>query len=230
MPLCNSYSHILPKKSPASPHLSISPINSKTQKILYHTMSQTFLNQLLINPENQVHSKNGEKCIICLEEYETLNPSTGNFERQIRLPCNHSIGSACLVTWLRTGNNCPVCRATFFDIGARQRVVHTRVVHSVARVNRPMSATSVRNRAGIEAEVSPYDLTGGNGLGARLRAFRDSRFTAIVGDLMYVCLRQFVIDCFVDLVWNRRGDEDGSGGTDDITSAPSATTPTRTTN
>ena len=188
-------------------------------------MSQAFLNQLLNDPGNQVPFENGEKCIICLEEYETLNPTTGTIECKIRLPCNHGIGSSCLVTWLRTGNNCPVCRAAFFGPGARQR----RGNNSMANVDRPTQP--VRNRAAIEAGVAPHGLTvatRGNGLGRGLRAIRDSRITAHIVELVLYCLYRFLLDCLIDSVRNRFSDEDSSGETEDNSPSPDATTPTRT--
>ena len=191
-------------------------------------MSQNFLNQLLNNPENRVQSENGEKCIICLEEYDTLNPTTGNVECQIRLPCNHSIGSSCLVTWLRAGNNCPVYRAVFFSTRARQRIGN-----SVANVGRPISTPTVRDRAAIEAEVAPHGLTvatRGNGLGARLRAIRDSRFTAVFVEVILEFLWRFLIDCFIGWLRDRYSDEEGSEETDETSPSPGATTPTRTGN
>ncbi len=58
----------------------------------------------------------GQKCLICKEEYGTTTSETGTAERQIRLPCNakHMIGSECIVTWLEKHNTCPICRFEFF--------------------------------------------------------------------------------------------------------------------
>lgn len=39
---------------------------------------------------------------------------TGVIECQIRLPCNHTLGSACIATWLKSNNTCPVCRHVLF--------------------------------------------------------------------------------------------------------------------
>lgn len=48
----------------------------------------------------------------------TLTPfrssDTGIIECQIRLPCNHTLGSACIAKWLKSNNTCPVCRHVFF--------------------------------------------------------------------------------------------------------------------
>ena len=78
-------------------------------KMSAQNLNQT-LSQLLSNSENRIQSQKGDECIICYREYNTLDPSTGAMECEIRLPCNHSIGSVCLVTWLREGNSCPMCR------------------------------------------------------------------------------------------------------------------------
>lgn len=113
-PIKASSLHHLSIPKSIQPSTSFHTHNQPQFTSLYHNMSQTFLNQLLNNPENRVQSEQGEQCSICLEEYDTLNTSTGTIECQIRLPCNHSIGSLCVVTWLQTGKNCPVCRAVFF--------------------------------------------------------------------------------------------------------------------
>ena len=77
-------------------------------------MSQEFLNHLLSTTKNRVRSKPGATCMICLEDYNTLNTSTGVVEWEVALPCGHRVGSSCIVTWLQTNNNCPACRAMFF--------------------------------------------------------------------------------------------------------------------
>lgn len=190
-------------------------------------MSQSFLNQLLDNPGSRVQSENGEKCIICLEEYDTLNPSTGNIECQVRLPCNHGMGSSCLVTWLRTGNNCPVCRAEFFVVEPRQRIGN-----GIANVDRPMPAPPVRNRPAIEPAPASHSrtvVTRGNGLGARLKAIRESRYTAIVGRVILDFCEEILIDFLLESL---RGyvtsDEEISEETDDIPPSSVTFTPTRT--
>ncbi len=51
----------------------------------------------------------------------TLKSSgTGVIECEIRLPCSHRVGSACIATWLRTNNTCPVCRRVLFPAVAGQ--------------------------------------------------------------------------------------------------------------
>ncbi|CAF9935011.1 hypothetical protein IMSHALPRED_010072 [Imshaugia aleurites] len=80
-------------------------------------MAEAFLSQLL-RVENIVQPNSGEPCIICLTVCGTFCPETGSVELEIRLPCNHVVGSRCIVTWLdprRTASNsCPLCRCVFF--------------------------------------------------------------------------------------------------------------------
>ena len=49
-----------------------------------------------------------------LTHRDVKSSETGVIESEIRLPCSHSVGSACIVTWLRTNNTCPLCRRVFF--------------------------------------------------------------------------------------------------------------------
>ena len=77
--------------------------------------SKQFLSQLL-KPENTVPADGGQECMICQEEYGTRSCDIDAAERQIRLPCNpkHTVGSDCIVTWLKANNTCPICRHEFF--------------------------------------------------------------------------------------------------------------------
>ena len=78
-------------------------------------MAQKFLSDLL-QIANIVPNQVGDRCAICLEAYGRLSSDTGTIEIGIRLPCDHSIGSACIATWLKDNNNntCPICRREFF--------------------------------------------------------------------------------------------------------------------
>lgn len=76
-------------------------------------MSEAFLYELF--QQANVVRLEGEKCGICLEEFNTLSREKGTIEVAVRLPCNHIIGSACIATWLRDTNTCPICRREFFQ-------------------------------------------------------------------------------------------------------------------
>ena len=80
-------------------------------------MSQTFLYELF--QKNNLISLEGERCGICLEEYNSLSRETGSIEVGIRLPCDHIVGSACIATWLKENNTCPLCRREFFQAQPR---------------------------------------------------------------------------------------------------------------
>ena len=85
-------------------------------------MAEAFLYELL-QMQNSVHNPS-ERCTICLEEYGILCRENGTIEVEIRLPCNHTVGSACIATWLKTNNTCPVCRHEFFPAQPRPYLEH----------------------------------------------------------------------------------------------------------
>ena len=43
-----------------------------------------------------------------------MSSETGLVEMKVRLPCEHVVGSGCIVVWFRTNNSCPLCRRVFF--------------------------------------------------------------------------------------------------------------------
>ena len=86
------------------------------------TMAEAFLHELL-QPQNSVNNPD-ERCSICLEGYGSLSRETGSIEIEIRLPCTHTVGSACIVTWLKTNNTCPICRHEFFPAQPRPYLEH----------------------------------------------------------------------------------------------------------
>lgn len=96
------------------------------QKLNYQdpafTMAEAFLYDLL-QMQNSVQNKD-ETCAICMEGYGTLCRETGTIEVEMRLPCNHSIGSACIATWLKEHNSCPICRREFFPAQPRPYLEH----------------------------------------------------------------------------------------------------------
>ena len=57
-------------------------------------MAEYFLTRLLTT-ENRVKFEEGSQdCIICLDRYGTLSCESGIEEFEVRLPCNHTVGSA----------------------------------------------------------------------------------------------------------------------------------------
>lgn len=81
---------------------------------------EEYLNRLLNTYEDRVQGE----CAICFETYNTMNTSTGIIEAGVRLSCGHTVGSACIATWLRDQNNCPLCRETFFPRQPRPYLEH----------------------------------------------------------------------------------------------------------
>lgn len=128
-------------------------------------MSQQFLERLLSTEENHMRSDQGANCMVCYEDYNTLNASTGVVEWEIRLPCGHQLGSSCIVTWLRANNNCPACRAVFFPAQPRPYLDH-----SIMNPNRPRMAR-VPTRPVVRADVLTRNFC---------LAFHDRDFSDIV--------------------------------------------------
>lgn len=116
-------------------------------------MSQKFLNQLLRVEETvQVDELEAPTCMICLEPYGRLNSTTGAVELQVRLPCNHLVGTVCIATWLRDNNSCPACRATFFPAQPRPYLEH-----GIIGNDDPFANTN-RGRMGGRDESDPIEI------------------------------------------------------------------------
>ena len=77
-------------------------------------MAEQFLNQLLETQDQVSSDEKHVQCSICLETCGEMVPETGDFERAVRLPCQHIVGSGCISQWLQTNNTCPMCRRVFF--------------------------------------------------------------------------------------------------------------------
>lgn len=89
-------------------------------------MAAEFLRQLF-QIENIVLSDDS-RCCICLADYGLLCTETGVIECEIRLPCNHVVGSFCVAKWLSPTqlghNSCPLCRREFFPAQPRPYLEH----------------------------------------------------------------------------------------------------------
>ncbi|KAF6238947.1 hypothetical protein HO173_002819 [Letharia columbiana] len=90
-------------------------------------MAAAFLSQLL-RVENSVEPNSSDRCIVCLTECGTLCDESGIVEWEMRLPCDHKVGSRCIATWLdptgAANNSCPVCRYVFFPAQPRPYLEH----------------------------------------------------------------------------------------------------------
>ncbi|CAK8564460.1 unnamed protein product [Lathyrus sativus] len=103
------------------PHVvedSKSNILSKLRKVVYnpaHTLlarkvSLYYRDNASNDLKERVKEKNedGMKCAICLEEFEA--------KKEVMLtPCNHMFHEDCIVTWLTSKGQCPVCRFVVFE-------------------------------------------------------------------------------------------------------------------
>ena len=85
-------------------------------------MAEAFLDELL-QITNSVPWGDRE-CVICHEETGTMSRDTGYIELQLRLPCNHVVGSGCISAHFKEKNFCPVCRREFFPAQPPQHPEH----------------------------------------------------------------------------------------------------------
>ena len=90
-------------------------------------MAGAFRSQLL-RDENRVQPCSDQPCMICLTKCDTLCPETGTVEWEVRLPCEHTVGSICITKWLdpsgAANNTCPMCRYVFFPKRPRPYLEH----------------------------------------------------------------------------------------------------------
>ena len=70
-----------------------------------HPVDKDIIDRLNINfiNENMLPNIDGEKCMICLEDYQ-------NGEKYISLPCIHRFHDQCILDWFRQNKNCPICK------------------------------------------------------------------------------------------------------------------------
>lgn len=93
--------------------ISLVKLKNPQNRLLFLTMSEAFLKQIL-STDNTVQPDDGQPCYICLEACGTVSPESGIVEIKVRLPCNHTMGSARIAQWLHANNTCPICREVFF--------------------------------------------------------------------------------------------------------------------
>jgi len=77
------------------------PVEQKETRILALNTEIGKLNIKMTNLRERVSMLSDKNCSIC---YDT-------FKNPILLPCTHVYCGACLLVWMRNGNNCPECRA-----------------------------------------------------------------------------------------------------------------------
>lgn len=87
-------------------------------------MAETFLHELLQSINSVQSGDQDRDCVICLQETGTMSRETGFVELQLRLPCNHIVGSGCITIWLQANNSCPLCRREFFPAQPRPYLEH----------------------------------------------------------------------------------------------------------
>lgn len=60
----------------------------------------------------------GKSCTICLEDFEP--------KEEVRVtPCNHMFHEDCIVPWLKSHGQCPVCRSMLYDQVTRNRSLYS---------------------------------------------------------------------------------------------------------
>lgn len=82
---------------------------------------QTFLAKLL-ESENTIPIGEGwQHCQISKEKFGDQSDGTGDFEKQVKLPCHrtHTMGAECITKWLEQNNTCPICRHELFPAVAK---------------------------------------------------------------------------------------------------------------
>ncbi|KAK6919685.1 Zinc finger, RING-type [Dillenia turbinata] len=61
-----------------------------------------------ISKEKEAMDEDGKRCAVCLEDFEAR-------EEVMLTPCNHMFHEDCIVPWVKSHGQCPVCRAPFCD-------------------------------------------------------------------------------------------------------------------
>ncbi|KAJ4985926.1 hypothetical protein SVAN01_08615 [Stagonosporopsis vannaccii] len=76
-------------------------------------------------------------CCICLQPFGSTTLTQGGSEAPTQLPCGHVFGEACMASWARVNNSCPLCRKQAFSFGIED---HSASQHSSNfQVSNPLS-------------------------------------------------------------------------------------------
>uniref|UniRef100_A0A7C8YEW2 RING-type domain-containing protein n=1 Tax=Opuntia streptacantha TaxID=393608 RepID=A0A7C8YEW2_OPUST len=58
--------------------------------------------------KNKTLDEEGKSCAVCLEDFEAR-------EEVMLTPCNHMFHEECIVPWVKSHGQCPVCRSVFCE-------------------------------------------------------------------------------------------------------------------
>jgi len=103
---------------PQSVENSKSTLLSKLRKVVYDPTPKRLARRVSLyyrgNAANDLKEsvkekkEDGMRCAICLEDFEAK-------EEVMLTPCNHMFHEDCIVTWLTSKGQCPVCRFVIFE-------------------------------------------------------------------------------------------------------------------
>lgn len=78
---------------------------------------------------NERHNSNGDeegkRCAVCLEDFQPK-------EEVMTTPCNHMFHEQCIVPWVKSHGQCPVCRFTLFERTERRGSASSNFNNSVS--------------------------------------------------------------------------------------------------
>lgn len=87
---------------------------------------------------------NGKNCAVCLEDFEPK-------EMVMLTPCEHMFHEACIVPWVRSQGQCPVCRFVLSELKKENNRVNTVAAYNPAAAHllsvfRALEEASIRDR------------------------------------------------------------------------------------
>lgn len=120
-------------------------------------MADAFLRELF-QAQNRARKDEGQECIICMEDWGTINPKTGLAEIPIRLPCKHIVGKGCITQWLHSNNTCPLCRRVFFPAQARPYLEHGIMESQADRAHSSRRTTRNQDMNGPAGRITTHRI------------------------------------------------------------------------